>query len=70
VHFSDVANALSKATKLQQIDDPTGVPEVSSHGEWQRTEEGIYWMGKNKVHIAQGEFDVFARVILNMTPIT
>jgi len=74
VHCKQVQNALTAATKLQQVDDivddPNGVPEVVSHGEWQITETGIYWMGDNKVHIAQGEITVEARVMIPATTTT
>ena len=73
-HWKDVQNAISAATKLQQVDDtvsdPDGVPEVTQHGEWQISQAGVYWMGKpNKVHIAQGEIEVYARLRINPTPI-
>jgi hypothetical protein len=73
VHWLDVKNAISAATKMQQVDDvvndPNGVPEVKQHHEWQITQAGIYWMGDHKVHIAQGEITVDARLIINMTTI-
>jgi hypothetical protein len=70
VHCKGIQNALSAATKLQQVDDPNGVPEVISHGEWQITETGVYWMGDNKVHIAQGEIVVESRLFINPISIT
>ncbi len=69
MHWKDVQNALSAATKLQQTSDPNGVPEVSSHGEWQINQAGVYWMGDHKVHIAQGEIEIYAKLLINMTPI-
>jgi hypothetical protein len=74
VHWKDVQNTISAATKLQQasppVPDPNGVPEVVRHYEWNITEAGVYWMGDNKVHIAQGELVVEARLRINPTPIT
>lgn len=70
VHWKDVQNAISAATKLQQISDPNGVPEVTKHGEWQINQAGVYWMNNNKVHIAQGELEIYAKLLINMTSIT
>lgn len=74
IHWRDVQDAISAATKLQQVDDevndPNGVPEVIRHFEWQITQAGVYYMGTNKVHIAQGELVVESRVHINPTTIT
>jgi hypothetical protein len=69
VNWKKVQNGLSAATKFQQTGSPNGVPEVTSHGEWQITEAGVFWMGDHKVHIAQGEIEVYAKLIINMLPI-
>jgi hypothetical protein len=74
VHWKDIQNAISAATKLQQVidipADPDGVPEVIRHYEWDITQAGIYHMGSHKCHIAQGELIVESRLTINMVPIT
>lgn len=71
IHCKDVQNAITKATRFQQVDDVNGVPEVEQHDEWQITQEGVYWMGEgNKCHIAQGEIVVVSYLTLNPIPIT
>lgn len=69
IHWKEVQNAITKATKMQQTSDPNGVPEAEQHGEWQIEKMGIYWMGTVPVHIAQGELAVSSRIILNPMPI-
>ncbi len=69
VHVKQIQNALTAATKLQYTDHPDGVPEVKNHGEWQISSRGVYYMGQQKVHIAQGSITVYPRLIINMAAI-
>lgn len=75
MHWADVQNAITAATKLQQVDDivadPDGVPEIDKHMEWQIDQMGVYWMGKeNKCHIAQGDLTIQTKQLINPTTIT
>jgi hypothetical protein len=75
ISWHTAKNALTKATRFQQVDDtvndPNGVPEVEQHGEWQITASGVYWMGTgNKCHIAQGNITVDSSLVLLPTTIT
>jgi hypothetical protein len=65
IHCKEIQNALTAASKLQTASNPDGVKEVVRHEGWQITTTGIYWMDKNKVHIAQGEIIVESRLVIN-----
>ena len=69
-HLADVSDALSAATKFQQTATPNGVPEVKGHDDWQIEDIGVYFMGMNKVHIAQGTINVKFNRLINPIPIT
>lgn len=64
VHWHEIKNALSAALCFQSAANPSGVSEVSKHNEWQITQAGVYWMGDNKCHIAQGTIEVESSVVV------
>jgi hypothetical protein len=69
VHYKQVQNAITKATRLQTQTSPQGVTLIDKHDEWQINQNGVYWMGQNKCHIVQGTITVHPSFALNPTPI-
>ena len=69
VHYKQVQNAITKATRLQSNSDTQGVRLVDKHDEWQINQNGVYWMGDHKCHIAQGTITIYPSFVLTPTPI-